>query len=124
MDILISHEDVIYYVKLCLRVQPVLPGLIRSGGQPINRDMGSVSAPFTLLSQYLAPQMVTRNEIPWLMSEEQTQFFFSSSSASTNCAKHSHKSSERPRMDAVPVQAPLHIISAALMFQPARVTLG
>lgn len=27
-------------------------------------------------------------------------------------------------MDAVPVQAPLHIIPAALMFQPARVTAG
>lgn len=85
--------------------------------------MGSVSAPFTLLSQYLAPQMATRNEIPWLTSEEQTQDFFPFS-ASTNCAKHSRKSGERPRMDAVPVQAPLHIISAALMFQPARVTVG
>lgn len=98
-------------------------GLIRGGGQPINRDMGSVSAPFTLLSQYLALQMATRNEIPWLMSEEQTQVFFSSS-ASTNCAKHSWKSGERPRMDTVPVQALLHIIPAALMFQPARVTAG
>lgn len=69
------RTDVICYFKLGWRVQRVLPELTGAAG-PVNRDMGSVSAPFTLLSQYRAPQIAKRKEISWLTSEEQTRFFF------------------------------------------------
>lgn len=86
------RTDVICYFKLGWRVQRVLPELTGAAG-PVNRDMGSVSAPFTLLSQYRAPQIAKRKEIPWLTSEEQISWFFLFSPFS-DCDKHSGRRQE------------------------------
>lgn len=113
------RTDVICYFKLGWGVQRVLPELTGAAG-PVNRDMGSVSAPFTLLSQYRAPQIAKRKEIPWLTSEEQTRLFFFLFSPFSDCDKHSGRRQE----DGCGLHSGIcEIISPPLKFWPVRVDL-